>query len=103
MDLAVEAYQLSGGFPKHELYRLTAQLTRAAASVPANIAEGNARATRREYAHFLSIAKGSLNETETFILLAIRLHYLSDDQTAAALDLTSQVGRMLTTLRARLV
>ncbi len=53
------------------MYRLTAQITRAAASVPANIAEGNARSTRRDHAHFLSIAKGSLNETETFLFLAL--------------------------------
>ena len=103
MDLAVEVYRLSSHFPKSELYRMTSQLTRAASSVPANIAEGNGRGSARDYARFLSIAKGSLNETETFIRLAIRLGYLTEEQAKAALGLSNQVGRMLTSLRARLV
>jgi four helix bundle protein len=72
MDMVVEVYRLANRFPHSELYRLTSQITRAAVSVPANIAEGNARGTVKDYAHFLSIAKGSLMETETFLMLAIR-------------------------------
>ncbi|HEU4881363.1 MAG TPA: four helix bundle protein [Longimicrobium sp.] len=103
MDLAVQVYRLTGRFPKSEMYRLTSQVTRAAASVPANIAEGNARATRRDYAHFLSIAKGSLNETETFLFLALRLGYLREHEAAATLFLITEIGKMLTALRAKLV
>ncbi len=66
MDLAVEIYRLTARFPRSETYRLVAQITRAAASVPANIAEGHARATRRDFANFVAIAKGSLMEAETF-------------------------------------
>lgn len=85
MDVAVQVYQLTERFPRTEMYRLTSQVTRAAASVPANIAEGNGRASRRDYAHFLAIAKGSLNETETFLFLAIRLGYLREHETAPTL------------------
>src|SRR5690242_15315231 len=60
MDLAVQTYALTSRFPSAEMYRLTAQVTRSAASVPANIAEGHARGTKRDYANFLAIAKGSL-------------------------------------------
>jgi four helix bundle protein len=54
MDLVVEVYRLAERFPKSEMYRLIAQITRAAASVPANIADGAARASAKEYAHFVS-------------------------------------------------
>ena len=70
MQLAKEVYRLAKLMPKAEEYRLTGQMLRAAASVPANIAEGNCRGTRKDYAHFVSIARGSLAETETFLLLA---------------------------------
>lgn len=57
MDLAVQVYRITKVFPDDERFRLVDQLTRSAASVPANIAEGSARSTAREYARFLSIAK----------------------------------------------
>ena len=85
------------------MYRLTAQLTRAVASVPANIAEGHARSTARDYANFLAIARGSLAETETFMLLAERLGYVNAETTLAAASLIDEVGRMLSTLRRRLL
>ena len=103
MDLTVQVYRLTTRFPREEAYRLTAQVTRAAASIPANIAEGNARSSRRDYANFLAIAKGSLNETETFLLLAQRLGYLGASELAPTLQLITEIGKMLTTLRARLV
>jgi four helix bundle protein len=102
MDLAESVYGLAGKFPSAETYRLGSQITRAAASVPANIAEGNARGTKRDYANFLSVAKGSLMETETFLMLSVRLKYLTQEETAAAFSLITEISKMLTALRRRL-
>lgn len=103
MDLAELCYRSTRSFPKEELYGAVTQIRRAAASIPANIAEGNARGTRRDYANFLSVAKGSLMETETFPMLAIRLRYLGQQETATALSLITEISKMLTALRSRLI
>jgi len=103
MDLVVQVYDLTGRFPDSERYRLVAQSTRAAASVPANIAEGHARGTRRDFANFVAVAKGSLMETETFLLLSVRLGYLNHAQAELTLDLITEISKMLTTLRQRLL
>ncbi len=103
MDLAVQIYRLASLFPQNEIYRLTSQITRAAASVPANIAEGHARGTRKDYAHFLAIAKGSLMETETFLMLAVRLEYVKEGQANSALSLITEISKMLTAIRTKLL
>ena len=102
MRLAAEAYRLGRLLPKAEEYRLTSQLLRAAASVPSNIAEGHARGTRKDYAHFVSIARGSLAETETILLLLVDVDLLTNEQVQAPLELCSETGRMLNGLLARL-
>ena len=102
MELCVETYRVVQHFPRHELYGLRAQMTRCAVSVPSNIAEGNARGSRRDYARLLGVAKGSTMELETQALIAIRLGYLDQADTCRLIDLLDQTGRMLTTLIARL-
>jgi four helix bundle protein len=103
MDMVVQIYEITKFFPSTEIYRLTAQITRSAVSVPANIAEGNARSTKKDYANFLAISKGSLMETETFLMLAIRLNYLTSEQAKSTLLLITEISKMLTTLRNRLL
>jgi len=76
-DLAVDVYETTKSFPRHQLYSLTNQMQKAAVSVPANIAEGSGRRTSRDYLRFLYIAKGSLTELEYYIHLARRLGYLT--------------------------
>lgn len=102
MDLAVMVYALTANLPKSETYGMASQLQRAAASVPANIAEGYQRGTRKDYARFVGIARGSLAEVETFLLLATRVGHLTPEETRQCLDGAAEVGRMLTSLRQKL-
>lgn len=75
-EMVLDVYRLTSSFPDHEKFRLTNQLCRSASSVPANIVEGNARYSRKEYVQFLVTARASLEETRYHGLLARDLHYL---------------------------
>ena len=79
MDLVTIVYSITNNFPKREKYSLTDQIRRSAVSIPSNIAEGAGRESTNEYLRFLNIAMGSLSELETQLLLAVRLHYLNDE------------------------
>jgi four helix bundle protein len=103
LDLLEMIYQVSKAFPKEELYGLTNQLRRAAVSIPSNIAEGHARSSKQEFHRFLSIAKGSLAEVETQLLIAQRLAYLSNDQLAPILSQQTEINKMTNGLMAKLV
>ncbi len=95
IEIAELIYQLTMTFPDDEKFGLVNQLRRAAVSVPANIAEGNARESTKEYLRFLSISIGSLAEIETFLELATRFHF-GDPQTIIQLDsLIGEERRML--------
>lgn len=76
MDFVLDIYRATATFPHEEQYGITAQMRRAAVSVPANIAEGSARRTQLEKRQFLYVARGSLSEMETLIRLAYRLGFL---------------------------
>jgi len=102
MDLVVKVYALAREFPKQEQFALTNQLTRAVVSVSANIAEGNGRSSRKDYAHFISIARGSMAEVETLLLISLRLNYITATQMAPLLDPMNKIGRMLTSLHQKL-
>ena len=102
MDLAYAAYDCANAFPAAERYGLSSQLRRAAVSIPSNIAEGQARAHTKEFLHFLSIARGSLQEFETLLLIAQHCGYVTEQQLAQLLELCDHVGRMLTALRKKL-
>jgi four helix bundle protein len=67
-------YQVTERLPKEERFALISQLRRAATSVPSNIAEGAARQTKKEFAHYIHIAQGSLSELDTHLEIARRLH-----------------------------
>jgi len=89
-DLAVVVYEATKSFPREEVYGITSQLRRAAVSVPANIVEGSARGTKKDYLHFLYIARGSLSETQYFLHLSQRLGYLEPQKEIELASLTKQ-------------
>ena len=96
--MVLEVYKLSAGFPSEERFRLTNQLCRAAVSVPANIAEGNARQTTKEYVQFLSVARGSLEETRYYLLLSRDLGYGQTEKYEQLESISESVSRMLNAL-----
>lgn len=102
MDLTAEVYRITKSFPNDELYGITSQLRRASVSVPANIAEGQGRQTTGEFRQFLGHARGSLLETETHILLAMRLRYIPEAAGEVLLRQTAELGKVLNGLIASL-
>jgi four helix bundle protein len=96
--LVVEVYKETRGFPREELYGLTSQLRRSAASVPANIAEGCGRGSDAELARFLHIAMGSASELEYHVLLAHDLDYLTAPTHKRLTEQVQEVKRMLAAL-----
>ena len=99
MLVAREVYRLAPMLPKEETYGMRSQITRAAVSVPGNIAEGWTREGIREKAQFLAIAHGSLAETETLLTLCEDLAWFPHAETTRLRALLDEVSRMLTVMR----
>lgn len=102
MDLVVECYGVTRGFPDAVRFGLSSQLQRAAVSVPANIAEGRGRGHLKEFLRHVGIACGSLAELETHVEIARRLGYLPPERGMSLTERAGEVGRMLTGLRTSL-
>ena len=98
MDLAVRIYQVSKQFPRSEVYGLTGQIRRAAVAIPSNVSEGHRHGTKT-YAHYVTIALGSLAEAETQIELARRLSFITDQEAKSLGEVTATLGRILHGLR----
>ena len=96
--LCKEVYRLSRMFPADERFGLVAQVRRAAVSIPSNIAEGHSRDTTRDYLRYLWVAKGSLAEVETQLLLAKELKFTKEQEIDELLNTANEVGRMLSGL-----
>ena len=100
MALVRMVYDLTGLFPKAETYGLASQLRRAAVSIPSNLAEGAGRDGRKEFVRFLSIARSSLSEMETQLLIAVDLGYLAPDH--GVFSLPEKVSRLISGLHRKL-
>src|SRR5271169_235715 len=96
--LAVSLYRATESFPSAERFGLTSQIRRSANSVPANIAEGWRRGSTKEYIQFLTIARGSLMELETHMIIASDLTYLKLDQLENVQQQIESIGQMLNRL-----
>ncbi len=98
MTLAERCYMATDKFPSHERYGLSAQMRRAAVSIPSNLAEGFCRRTTRAYANHVSIALGSHGELETCIELAVRLGFIEQSEATPFLDVCTNTGKVLSRL-----
>jgi four helix bundle protein len=95
MEFVIDIYRATRNFPREEAYGLTGQLRRAAISVPSNIAEGQARYSRREFYRFLTLARGSLAEIETQLAIAHSLDYIRQETSDRLLAKAAELGRIL--------
>ena len=102
MEAAREVYRLTPRLPRTENYGMRSQITRAAVSIPANIAEGWTRETVKDKAYFLAVAQGSLAETETLLTLCEDLGWFPQSETQTLRGLLDEVSRILTTLRRKM-
>jgi four helix bundle protein len=97
MTLVEAVYRDTENFPQREMFGLTAQIRRAAVSIPSNLAEGAARNSRKEFVQYVGISCGSLAELETQLQLAVRLGYLRSE--AQSFGQLNQVGKLVRSLR----
>jgi four helix bundle protein len=95
MSLAEDCYRVTAEFPREEVYGMTAQVRRAAASIPANIAEGYGRDQTGSYIQFLRIAQGSTREVETHVILSGRVGLLHREVRDKLLDDCERISNML--------
>lgn len=98
MSLAEACYRITRGFPKEETFGLAAQIRRAGASIPANVAEGHGREHRGSFIQHLRIAQGSLKELETHLMLSVRVGLAIEADAAALLARCESLGKMLRSL-----
>ena len=94
-QLTLEIYKLTNSFPKNEVYGISSQIQRASSSVPANIVEGYNRKGSKEFIQFLYQARGSLSETEYFLILATDLCYIEPTKSKELLDRYESLSKML--------
>lgn len=96
--LIQKIYELTRSFPKIEIYGLTNQMRRAAISIPANISEGAARQTKKEFIQFLHVAQGSLSELDTHLEISQKLGYFKENSVQEISLLMNDIDKMLTGL-----
>ena len=95
MELAEVCYDLTKSFPREEMFCIVPQIRRAAISIPSNIAEGYGRGNDKEFSHYLRIARGSISELETQLLLCQRVGLIESEQLKLVMVISDETGRIL--------
>lgn len=101
LQLVNSVYDLTHNWPKDELFGLTNQLRRAAVSVSLNIAEGSSR-TRKEFRHFLDLARGSCYECVAILEIAKNRKYINENEYFDLYEKCDKLARMLNALKTSL-
>ena len=99
VDLAVIIYEITRKFPKEEIYGLTSQIRRAVISISSNLAEGAGRSSKKDFRRFVGIAMGSLNETESLLIVASKLGFIDEQAYLSIRSKTEELGRILNGLK----
>ncbi len=102
IDLVQAIYKITNAFPASEKFGITSQMTRAAVSIPSNIAEGAGRDTNKDFCHFLSIALGSTYELHTQVIICERVGLITPEQSNNLQDLIKKEQRLIQSLRKKL-
>ena len=99
INLVIDVYKLLKKFPDDEKYGIISQMKRCSVSIPSNIAEGAARSSSKEFAHFLSISLGSLAELETQIIISEKLCFISNENSELLINNLTIIRKMLLGLK----
>lgn len=94
-EFTLSIYKVTKTFPKEEMFGITSQIRRAAASMPANIAEGSMRQTKKEFKQFLYVARGSMSEVEVWLQLSLDLKYLDEKTYKSLRAQCGEIGKLL--------
>lgn len=99
IELVTTIYNATKAYPKEEIYGLTSQIRRCSVSIPSNIAEGAGRGSKKDFSHFLDMAKGSAFELETQLVISANLTYLDNEQYHGLLIELNEIQKMITGLQ----
>ncbi len=102
MALVKDIYLITNSYPKTEQFGIISQIQRAAVSIPANIAEGSAKSSNKDFARFLEISMGSAYELETLILLSKDLNYIKVENFEPIENKIKEVSRMIKSFKNQL-
>ena len=94
IDLVINIYKLTSKFPSEEKFGLISQIRRSVVSIPSNIAEGHSRKTSKDFKQFIAIAKGSLSELETQLIISFKLNFISKEEFAIISEKIKELEKM---------